>query len=409
MPRRVEPLTAVGVRGLLSKPGRYRDGKGLTLRVRDRAQPLWTLEYTAPDGRRRELSLGDAGEISLADARQAARMQRALLRQGKDPLAERHAERDAARRARARTLTFGECSARYIEAHRAGWRNAKHALQWQSTLSTYCEAFYALPVAQVGVPEVLGALEPIWTLKAETASRVRQRIEAVLDWAKARSYRTGENPARLRGHLDVLLPKSSKMKRTVPRAALDYRKMHGFIVKLRAQKGLAARALELQILCATRPGEAIRARWDEFDLAEGVWTIPPERMKAGVAHRVPLSGQACRLLGELPRVSDDFLFPGLRGKPMVTDSAMKVLRAIDENVSAHGFRSSFRDWAADQTAYPREVAEACLAHKLQGVEAAYRRTDFLEKRANLMQAWAKFCDTAPATGNVTAIQRKAKS
>lgn len=409
MPKKVEPMTALRVRGALSKPGRYRDGKGLTLRVREGSAPLWTFEFTAPDGRRRELSLGDAGELTLAEARQSASKQRGMLRAGQDPLTERHAARDAARAARARTLSFGDCAQRYIEAHRAGWRNAKHALQWQSTLSTYCESFYGLPVAEVGVPEVLGALEPVWTTKAETASRVRQRVEAVLDWAKARGYRSGENPARLRGHLDVLLPKSSKVKRTVPRAALDYRHVHGFMVKLRAQKGLAARSLELQILTAVRPSEAIKARWSEFDMTERVWVIPRGRMKADVEHRVPLSGQACALLDTLPRVSGEFLFPGPRGKPMVTDSAMKSLRAIDDTITAHGFRSSFRDWAADQTAFPREVAEACLAHKLQGVEAAYRRTDFLEKRAKLMSAWADYCDREPTAGSVTAIKRSVKA
>ncbi len=413
MPRKVNPLTALAVKTALSQPGRYRDGKGLTLRVREGYTPLWTLEYTAPDGRRRELSLGDAGDIGLSHARVMAQAQRVILRDGRDPLEERRAKREAAIRDRINTPTFGECAERCIEVMSAGWRNKKHHKQWSATLSTYCESFYSLPVADVGLPHVLAAIEPIWTTKTETANRVRQRIETVLDWAKARTYRSGENPARLRGYLDSLLPKSSKKKRVKKRAAIPYRALHAFLVTLRQRHGLAARVLELQILTAVRPGEAAGAQWDEFDICEGVWTIPGDRMKAEVEHRVPLSAPVTRLLAELPRVHARLLFPGAgRGKPVKpisTDAAMELMHDLAPGMTAHGFRSSFRDWAADQTAFPREVAEAALSHQLQGVEAAYRRTDFFDKRADLMEAWANFCNTPPASGNVTAIKREAKA
>ncbi|BBD80203.1 integrase [Aerosticca soli] len=360
-------------------------------------------------GKLRDKGLGPVWDVTLEEARRRAATYRQQVREGIDPIDAARQARAAVKLERARRLTFGQCCEKYMDAHRESWRNAKHAAQWQSTLDTYCASLLPLPVAEIDTALVIKALEPIWTTKTETATRVRQRIEAVLNWATAREFRTGENPARWRGHLDKLLPKPTKLKNVEHRAALPYSEAGAFMAELRQQKGLGASALELQILTACRPGEVAGAQWAEFDLEGATWTIPGERMKAGKEHRVPLSPPAVALLRKLQRVSV-YVFPGTKkGQPITTAAMLKALRTIRPGFDAHGFRSTFRDWAADQTAYPRDVAEAALAHAVQGVEAVYRRTDLLNKRARLMADWAKYCAKAAPAGNVTGIREGVKA
>ena len=306
-------------------------------------------------------------------------------------------------------MTFQQCAEGYITAHRAGWRNGKHRDQWSNTLATYVNpVFGSLPVQNIDTALVMKAIEPIWSEKPETASRVRGRIEAILDWATARGFRVGENPARWRGHLDKLLPKKTKVRRVEHHAALPFAEMGTFLAELRKQSGVGARALEFAILTAARTGEAIGARWEELDLTERTWTIPAERMKAEKEHRVPLSDAAHPILEELAKVRhDDFVFPGDRADRPLSNMAMTMtLRRMGRgDLTVHGFRSSFRDWAAERTGFPAEVAEMALAHTVADkVEAAYRRGDLFQKRRQLMEAWARFCTTAPADrGKVVAL------
>lgn len=384
-------LTAVAVRNK-KQPGRYADGGGLYLFVRPDGSKTWVFRWRDRiTGKLRDKGLGPCWDVSLEEARRLAGACRQQIRRGADPIDAARQERIAAKLERARRLTFGDCCDRYIEAHQDGWRNAKHAAQWRSTLDTYCGSLAPLPVAEIDTALVIKALEPIWSAKTETATRVRQRIEAVLNWATAREFRQGENPARWRGHLDKLLPKPTKLKKVEHRAALPYVEVGAFMADLRHQKGLGALALELQILTACRPGEVAGAHWDEFDLDASMWAIPGDRMKAGKEHRVPLSKPAVKLLRNLPRIGS-YVFPGTKkGQSITTAAMLKALRSTRPGFDAHGFRSTFRDWAADQTAYPRDVAEAALAHAVQGVEAVYRRTDLLNKRAHLMADWAAYC------------------
>jgi hypothetical protein len=302
-------LTVISVKNL-RKPGRYGDGGGLYLLVRNHGKS-WVFRWRDKvTGKLRDKGLGPAWDVGLEEARQRAAACRRQLRDGVDPIESKRQSILSARLERARQLTFGECCEKYIDAHRAGWRNAE---QWASTLRTYAGTLQPLPVAQIDTALVIKALESIWVTKTETASRVRQRIESVLDWATAREFRRGDNPARWRGHLQNLLPKPTKLKHVIPRAALPYAELGAFMATLRQQRGLGARALELQILTATRPGEVAGARWDEFDLDTSTWTIPGARMKAGRAHRIALSTVAVKLLRALPHESD-YVFPGLRDR-----------------------------------------------------------------------------------------------
>lgn len=397
------------------EPGRHGDGGGLYFLVRGNSK-TWIFRYRDRlTGKQRDMGLGSFPEVTLADARNKAAQERASIQKGESPLEARQATRQADRSAReaeavaaARAKTFGQCCDAYIASHRTAWRNAKHAAQWGNTLTTYCGDLLGLPVAAIDEAHVMGVLEPIWTTKAETASRVRQRIERVLDYAKARKYRHGDNPARWRGHLDNLLPKTSKVTRVKPRAAVPYADMGAFMVKLRALDTLASRALQFQILTAARPSEACNAQWNEIDLKGKVWTVPGERMKAGREHRVPLSDDAVRLLELLHPASDGYVFPSKKDKPLTIAATLKVTQTLAAGMTAHGFRSSFRDWAADRTAYPREVAEAALAHQLKDkTEAAYLRTDMLERRQRMMQDWAAFCGAINnKDAKVTPIRRK---
>ena len=400
MPRLSERLSAKRV-ALTKEPGMYADGHGLYLRVGPAGAKSWVFRYRN-NGRRHDLGLGPYHMVSLAEARKRATEQRRLLRlDGHDPLLTRRAGRDQARLAAAKAMTFKACAEAYITAQQAGWRNPKHRAQWTATLNTYVYPHLGdLPVQLIDVGLVMKAVEPIWNEKPETASRVRGRIEAVLDWATARGYREGENPARWRGHLQNLLAPRSKVRRVEHYAAMPYSKIAGFMVELRRQEGVAARALEFAILTAARTGEVIGARWDELDIAGRLWTIPGQRMKAGREHRVPLSTRALEIINEMRKQREhgqEYLFTGPKRGPLSNMALLMVLRRMGHaDLTTHGFRSTFRDWAAERSDFPAEVAEMALAHVVgDKVEAAYRRGDLFEKRRQIMEAWNHFCSGAP--------------
>ncbi len=390
MPKRAEGLTARKVE--TAKPGYHADGGGLYLQVTDGGRS-WIFRYQIA-GKRRDMGLGPCRDITLAEARDKALQARKLIIDGFDPIATKRAAVAAQRLKEASAITFKAASERYITAHKSGWRNEKHAAQWTATLTTYAfPVFGALPVAAVDTALVTKALEPIWATKPETASRVRGRIESILDWATARGYRQGENPARWRGHLAKLLPARDKVRRVEHHAALPYAELPDFLAKLRQQDGESARALEFLILTAARTGEVIGAREPEIDRLERLWRVPAERMKAHREHRVPLSAPAIALLGNGGEPGD-YLFAGAaKGKPLSNMALLMLLRRMGrDDLTAHGFRSTFRDWVSERTSYPAEVAEMALAHTVADkVEAAYRRGDLFEKRRRLMDEWARFC------------------
>jgi integrase len=402
MARTVGKLTALKVARRLP-PGMYADVAGLYLQVTGEGAKSWIFRFSLR-GKAREMGLGSIAALSLSDARIKAAECRRLRQDGIDPIDARNALRVQAALEAAKTLTFKQAAASYIAAHRAGWKNAKHAAQWENTLASYAEPVIgALSVQAIDTTLVLKTLEPIWKVKPETASRVRGRIEAILDWAKVRGLRQGENPARWRGHLDHLLPAKMKVRRVKHHAALPYADMPAFMAALRAQDGIAARALEFTALTAARTGDTIGAIWDEVSLSEKVWRVPAERMKAGKEHRVPLSGRALAIVGEAQRgrLSETrYVFPGGKaGKPLSNMAMTEVLRRMKRSdITVHGFRSTFRDWAAERTNFPHEVVEMALAHAVADkVEAAYRRGDLFEKRRRLMAEWAAYCIAPPAS------------
>lgn len=403
--RQIDRLTALRVEKQ-RKPGLYPDGNGLYLQVTLGAdgapRKSWLFRFRMGGRRERKMGLGAFPDVSLQQARDKANGARKLSKDGIDPIEARKAELAKARLADARIVTFNHCAKAYITGHRAGWRNAKHAAQWTTTLETYVSPIFGmLPAQAIDVGLVTKALEPIWSTKPETASRVRGRIEAILDWAKVRGYRTGENPARWRGHLDHLLPARTKVRKVEHHAALPYREIGAFIAALREREALAARALEFAILMAARTSEVINARWDEINLQARVWTVPAERMKAGREHRVPLSEAAVAILERMQQVrQNDHIFPGERRELMSNMAFLMLLRRMDHaDLTAHGFRSTFRTWAAECTRYPREIAEAALAHVVgDATEQAYQRGDMFEKRRKIMDAWATYC-SKPAQNN----------
>lgn len=408
MPRLLGRLTALGVTQA-KRRGYYADGGGLYLQITASGSKSWVFRFKER-GRLREMGLGPLHTVGLAEARQRAHECRKARLDGRDPIEVRRGERLNATLEAARAITFKGCAERYIAAHRAGWRNAKHAAQWTATLERYVHpCFGALPVQAVDVSLVLKAVEPIWTKKPETATRVRGRIEAILDWASARGYRRGENPARWRGHLENLLPSRVKVRRVEHHPALPYGDIGRFIAGLREQEGVAARALEFAILTAARTGEVIGARWNEISTKDRVWTVPAERMKGSREHRVPLSGASLTILDEMATLrSSEFVFPGMKAaRPLSNMSFLMLLRRMERrDLTAHGFRSTFRDWAAERTGFPAEVAEMALAHAVAGkVEAAYRRGDLFEKRRQLMESWATFCASGPQDGLVVPLRR----
>jgi integrase len=378
-----------------AKPGRYHDGHGLYLQVRNADNKSWLLRYER-DGRERWFGLGPAHTFSLKEARARARAARQLLHTGIDLIEDRKAKKAERALAAAKSMTFRECAESYIAAKERGWKSAKHAGQWTATLQTYVYPYIGnLPVADIDIGLVLKCVEPIWPTKTETASRVRGRVESVLDWATVRKYRAGDNPARWQGHLEHVLPAKAKVAKVEHHAALRYRDIPEFMRRLREREGMAARALELVILTAARTGEVIGARWAEIDLGDKTWTISASRMKAGRAHKVPLSDTAIELLRSLPtEAGNGFVFIGAQAGSGLSGMALpSVLRRIGHgDVTVHGFRSAFRDWCAEQTNFPSEVAEMALAHAVgDKVEAAYRRGDLLKKRFALAEAWARYC------------------
>ena len=378
------------VRGVgAAKAGKYGDGSGLYLFVTENGAKRWVFRYKRNGASTsREMGLGSVADVGLAEAREKAANARKAVREGRDPIAERTRTSNVP--------NFGELASEVHESRSTGFRNKKHAAQWISTLRTDAAPMLAMPVDTIGTHDVLGVLQPIWKKKSETASRVRGRIEAVLDYAKAKGLRDGENPARWRGHLDQLLPKRPKLTRG-HHAAMPHEQVAAFVGCLRESDGLAARALELCIMTAARSGEILGMQWLEIDLGKKIWTVPAQRMKAGREHRVPLSARAVAILKQLRETkAGDFVFSGqARGKPLSGMAMEMLLRRMKiENATPHGFRSSFRDWSSERTNFSNEVCEAALAHVIRNkAEAAYRRGDLLEKRRKLMDAWANYCES----------------
>jgi integrase len=404
---RIGKLTALDVTRAKG-PAVLHDGGGLYLRVSVSGAKSWVFRYQL-DGRRRDMGLGPFPDITLAEARVRASAHRLQRHDGVDPLNARTAQRQTRQLDAAKTMTFEKCAVAYIAAHKAGWRGGVSEAQWRQSLMAYVYPhFGVLPVQAIDVGLVMKALEPIWTAKPETATRVRGRIESIIDWATTRGYRQGENPARWRGHLENLLPRISKFHRIEHHAALPYDEIGAFMTNLLQQDGVAARALEFLILTAARRGEVIGARWAEIDLSGKTWTIPGERMKAGKEHRVPLSEAALAIVRTMAEIrSGEFVFPNDRvGRPLTSTALFYLLRGIGRgDLTAHGFRSTFRDWAAESTAFPTEVAEMALAHTVgAAVERAYRRGDLFVKRRQMMDAWARFCDVPTAAGEVVPLR-----
>lgn len=376
------------------RPGVYSDGGGLYLQITRTHVKSWLFRYMRM-GVHRGMGLGPIHTVTLAEAREKAYACRRMLIEGIDPLEAKKTQRQAERRERLKSLPFRDCANQYIEAHRKSWKNEKHAAQWLSTIETYANPIIGnLMVAEIDTDEIMRVLEPIWAEKTETATRLRGRMESILSWATVRGYRAGLNPARWKGHLDHLLPKPSRLRKTNHHAALPYAEAPAFMKTLAQQEGAAALALQLVILTASRTNEVIAARKSEFDLPAKIWTIPAERMKAGREHRVPLSPVALALVKPLIDTgTSEFLFPASKGNRHLSNMAMLQLlkRMKREDLTVHGFRSTFKDWARETTDYAREVSEAALAHIIgDQTEAAYARGDLFMKRASLMQDWSNY-------------------
>jgi len=415
MARTVKRLKARSVTAA-QKPGLYPDGAGLYLQVTSATARSWLFRYSMA-GRERQMGLGSANDVTLAEARDLASAAHRLRRKGIDPIEHRKAEQEAALSAAtlesARGISFQECGEAYVAAHEAGWRNPKHRAQWRSTLAIHVyPAIGALPVSAIDTTRVLACIEPIWHEMPETAGRVRGRIEAVLDWARVRGYREGENPARWRGHLKHTLASPAKLKRVKHHAALPWKDLPAFMERLRAENGTAARALEWTILTAARTSETTGATAGEIEVAERAWNVPAERMKAKRPHRVPLSESAIALVSAtVPDVTvDKPLFPGMNPARGLSNMAMaKVLERMGVAVTVHGFRSTFRDWAEELTSYSANVIEMALAHIVKDeTEAAYRRGDLFEKRRALMDDWARYCRGKTVEG-ANVVQLRAAS
>ncbi|MGF7163524.1 integrase [Rhodoligotrophos appendicifer] len=394
MPRTINRLSALKVASTSAK-GMHPDGAGLYLQITGTGAKSWIFRFKLHK-RSRDMGLGSASLISLADVRREAEKARALLRLGIDPIQARKSDRAQELLSASRAKTFDDCASQYIADHKVAWRNPKHVQQWENTLQTYASpVFGSFPVADVDTGLVLQVLKPIWLSKPETASRLRGRIESILGWAATMGYRSGENPARWRAHLENLLPAKGKVRAVKHHEALPYTEVADFLMSFAEDTSISAEAMRFTILTASRTGEALGARWEEFDLEQGIWTVPASRMKAGKQHRVPLSPELIALLHRLASLrQNDFVFPGQRFlKPLSNMALLMMLRRLGRpDITVHGFRSSFRDWVADQTNFPRDVAEMALAHAVgDAVEAAYRRGEMFEKRRRLMVAWANYC------------------
>ncbi len=381
---------------------------GLALQVAETGTRSWVLRVQVGN-KRRDMGLGGFPDVTLAGARDAAREARAKVKSGIDPIAHARALRSALKADQAVARTFKYCALAYIDTHEAGWRNPKHAQQWRNTLETYAYPLIGdLLVRDIALPQVLAVLEPIWKTKTETASRLRGRLESVIDWATVRGYREGLNPARWKGHLDNVLPAPSSVANAGHHAALPVSGLADFMASLRSQAGQAAKALEFTILTAARSGEVRGASWAEFDMDAAVWTVPAERMKAAKEHRVPLSSAALAVLRSPSRMGGtDLVFASPRGGMLSDMSLTAVLRRMKVDAVPHGFRSTFRDWCSERTNYSREAAEMALAHSIGNkVEAAYRRGDLLDKRRQMMDDWAAFCAMVePISNNVVTLRK----
>ena len=419
MAREIEKLGALQVKNA-KKPGYYADGAGLYLQVAPGGSKSWVLRFTR-DKRTRDMGLGSLSAFTLAEARERAREARKLLTDKIDPIEARQEAQRERRRAEAKALLFRDAASRYIAAHEAGWRNAKHGYQWRSTIENFANPVIgSMNVADVGTAEISRVLLPIWTSKNETASRLRGRIESILDWCRVQGFRQGDNPARWKGHLDKLLPKPSKVAKIENHPALPWQQAGAFMQALRQRQGEAARALEFAVLTAARSGEVRGAAWSEIDFDASVWHVPGERMKAGKPHDVPLSAAALRVLQAMQADGmEGLIFKGRAGAALSDMSLLAVLRRMNapepiwtdrtgKPALVHGFRSTFRVWAAEATNHPREVAEHALAHQLPDkVEAAYLRSTLFEKRRALMADWAAHCDTVQAPADVVPIRKSA--
>lgn len=362
--------------------------------VKPSLQRSWVLRVVV-GSIRKDMGLGGYPDVTLAGARESARRARDMIIQGVNPIEQRKQARALLMAEQAKSKTFEECAAAFMEDRGEEWRNPKHRQQWKNTLQTYAYPFMGrLYVRDIGLPHVLEALQPIWKTKTETAVRVRGRIETVLDWAAVRGYRSGENPARWKGHLDQILSKPSKVRKVEHHGAVPVDDVVTFMERLRKAPGMGARALEFAILTAARSGEVRGALWSEIDLKAELWTVPADRMKAGKEHRVPLFKQAVQLLQQLERIEGvDVVFPGAKSQPLSDMSLSAVMRRMKVDAVPHGFRSTFRDWASERTNFPNHLAEMALAHAIENkVEAAYRRGELLAKRLEMMQAWADFID-----------------
>lgn len=407
MPRKARELSAIEV-ARLWRPGLHPVGgvAGLCMQVTPTKARTWILRATIA-GKRRDMGLGGYPDVPLAAAREKARTARLQIDQGTDPILARREAKSELRAAAAAAKTFAECAAGFVDAKSAGWRNAKHRQQVANTLEQYAYPVIGnVLVRDVQLAHILQILEPLWTTKTETATRVRSRLENVLDWAKARGYRNGENPARWRGHLDKLLPARNKVVRVKHHRALDVDLVPTFMISLRAKPGVGARAVEFLVLTASRSGEVRDCRWSEIDLQKREWTIPAERMKAGKEHRVPLSEAAVKLIKSMPRIDGtELVFPSTKGTPLSDMTLTKVMRDMGVDAVPHGMRSTFKDWASERTSYPNEVSEMALAHSIgDKVEAAYRRGELFKKRRHLMADWSRFC-----TSNAPKQARKSRA
>jgi len=395
-----------------SKPGMYGDGGGLWLQITTgaagHANRCWLFRFMSPTHRRRrEMGLGPVHIIGLREARERATEFRRLVYEGVDPIEQRNVVHATQAAAAARTVSFDECVAAYAKAHSAKW-SPKHAMQWSVSLAKHASpVFGKLPVQEVDTALVVKALEKIWHSTPETAARTRQRIEAVLAWATVRGYRSGDNPARWGNHLAKLLPSRRELQPGRHFAAMPYRDVPALVMTLRQRGGHNEKALEFLILTASRRGEVLGARWDEIDLASKTWLIPPERMKGGKAHRVPLSDRAVAIIKDMQTVRrNEYVFPGVRSETITETPLRELLIRLSLSVTVHGFRSSFRDWCAEQTNFARELAEQALAHAVgDSVERAYHRTDLFDKRRRLMQAWGDFCGKPAAAAVVTPLRK----
>ena len=409
MARQLGRLTAIGVSKAKST-GMYADGGGLYLQVSPTGAKSWIFRF-AQAGRERAMGLGSVQDVSLAEAREKAIECRRLKHNGIDPIEARKTARREAQLDAAKTITFIDAADGYMDAHKSGWQNAKHTDQWRNTLQTYVyPIFGSVPVQSVDVGLIMKALDPIWSTKTETASRVRGRVEAILDWATARGYRKGDNPARWRGHLENLLPKRTKVRIVKHHPALPYGEVSSFVAALQKEAGTAARALEFLILTAARTGEVIGAQWEEIDTYAKIWTVPANRMKGRKAHRVPLSPAALTIVGKMEKIqSNKFVFPGGKPEQPLSNMAMLALlkRMGHHDLTTHGFRSTFRDWVAELTSFPSELAEMALAHVVSNkVEAAYRRGDLFEKRRKLLNDWARYCAQRPLPGKLVHMPQR---